>query len=268
VRLAARRWTILLLASALAGAGLSCASAKKPPKDKFVGMTAEQIYRIGLDQIEKKKYGKARSTLQAALGRPTSTQEVIAGVHLALADAYFHDGGLLNLAEALSRYTNFLTFYPKHERADYVQYQLGVCHLRQTLSADRDQTQTRKALDEFLKVSATYPNSPYVGPAETKANEARERLAEAEFRVGRYYHRTGAHQGAIDRFREILEKYPLYSRKDRLYLMLGRSLMALQRADEGRVYLEKLVAEYPRSRHALEARALLGIAQEGAEGGS
>lgn len=245
--------TVLLMAAVVAA---GCGE-KKAPRDRFAGMTADEIYQHALKQLENGKEGKARTTLQAALGRTTTTPELIAKVHLGLADAYFYDGGILNLAEALSRYTNFLTFYPNHERVDYVQYQIGLCHLKQVLSPDRDQTQTRRALDEFLKVRGQYPNSPFVAPAEEKANEARELLAESEFRVGQFYFRNEAYEGALDRFRLVLEKYPLYTKKPRLYLLLGRSLLQLDRQDEGRLYLQKLVAEFPDSDAAYEAAVLL-----------
>jgi len=234
-----------------------CGGEKKAPKDPFAGQTAEEIFQHAQRQMEKKNYSRARTTLQAALGRTTTTPDLIAKVHLALADAYFYDGGIINLAEALSRYTNFMTFYPNHERVDYAQYQVALCHLKQVLTPDRDQTQTRRALDEFLKLRGQFPNSQYVAPAEEKANEARELLAESEFRIGQYYFRNEAYEGAVDRFRLVLEQFPLYSKKPKLYLLLGRSLIGLDREEEGKLYLQKLIAEYPDSDAAYEAAVLL-----------
>lgn len=229
----------------------------KPPKDKYVGFSAIQVYDIAMKQMHKKSYATARETLQKVLGRPDATPELTTKVHLALADAYFFDGGVINLAEAQSRYTNFLTFYPNNERADYAQYQVGLCYLRQAASPDRDQDQTRKALNELSKVKTNYPSSDYVGPADEKADQAREILAEHEFRIGFFYFRRKSYNGSIPRFREVLDKYPNYSAKDRVYLLLGRSLMATSKEDEGRLYLQKLVTEFPESRYAGEARGLL-----------
>jgi len=229
----------------------------RTPRDKYAAFTTQQIYDIAVGQSRKKSYATARETLQKVLGRTDATPELIAKVHLALADAYFYDGGILNLAEAQSRYTNFLTFYPNHERADYAQYQLGLCYLKQAASPDRDQDQTRKALNALNKVKTSYPNSEYVGASDQKANEAREILAEHEFRIGRFYFRRRGYVGALERFRTVLGSYPNYSRKDQLYLLLGRSLLAVEKNDEGRLYLEKLVAEYPQSRYASQARDIL-----------
>ncbi len=252
-----RPGTIALIAAAVIMAAPACGGSKKPPKDKYAGVPAEQIYDIAARQIEKKSYSKARTTLQKVLGREDTTPELTAKVHLALADAYFHDGGVINLAEALSRYTNFLIFYPNHPRADYAQYQLGLCYLEQTLNPDRDQTQTRKALDELVKVERFYPNSEYVDEAYDKVNQARELLAEHDFRIAYFYFKDKSYKGAIDRFHDVLENYPRYSRKDKLYLTLGQSLLALERQDEARLYLQKLIVEFPDSPHASEARFML-----------
>ncbi|HET9481944.1 MAG TPA: outer membrane protein assembly factor BamD [Candidatus Polarisedimenticolia bacterium] len=265
-RLAGLLGMLLLLLGLGLGSGCAQQTAKAP-KDKFAGMTAEQIFAIAADQLESGKHARARDTLQKVLGRQDLAQDLVPRVHLALADAYFNDGGLLNLAEALSRYTNFLTFYPNHERADYAQYQIGICYLKQALNPDRDQGQTLKALAELKKVRSRFPNSEWIGPAAEKADEARERLAEHDFRIGYFYFRRKEYQGAVDRLRDVLEAYPGYSRKDRLYYVLGRSLMELNKPDEGRLYLEKLVAEFPGSRHAADARDLLARPLETARSG-
>lgn len=240
----------------------------KAPKDKYAGMTAKQIFDLAERRMKRRSWFTAREVLQKVLGRPDATPDLVAKVHLALADAYFYDGGVLNLAEALSRYTNFLTFYPNHDRADYAQYQLGLCYLKQAASPDRDQTQTRKALAELEKVGQNYPGSSYVAPADTQAAKARELIAEHDFRIGSFYHRRKAWAGAAKRLREVLEAYPDYSRKDRLYLMLGESLISLDKREEGRLYLEKLLAEFPSSRHAHEARDLLNAPIQTAGAGS
>lgn len=240
----------------------------KPPKDRYSKYTTQAIFDLAMKKLEHKSYLKARELLQKVLGRQDTTPDLIARVHMGIADAYFRDGGLLNLAEALSRYTNFLTFYPNDARADYAQYQLGLCYLRQAASPDRDQAQARKALEELTKIEAAYPNSEYVAAADKEASKARELLAEHDFRIGKFYFRRKAYTGAVQRLRDVLDAYPGYSRKDRLYLILGQSLIGLKKDEEGRLYLEKLVAEFPASRFAEDAREFLKRPVQTANGGS
>src|SRR5262245_52587032 len=93
------RLSALTIALLLAAAGLTACSKQPPnaPKDKYASLTAAQIYDIATRQMQKKNYATARDTLQKALGHSDATPDLIAKVHLALADAYFYDGGLLNL---------------------------------------------------------------------------------------------------------------------------------------------------------------------------
>ncbi len=235
----------------------ACAAKSQGSKDKFADMTGQQIYDAGIAAQKKGSWYKSRGIMQKALERSDTTPDLVARIHLALADSYFHDGGLVNLAEALSRYTNFLTFYPNHELIDYAQYQLGLCHLRQALNPDRDQGETRKAVEELDRVMRRYPDSEWIDEAEAKADEARQRIAEHDYRIGNFYFRQRSWSGSAERFRRLLEEFPRFSKKDRVYLQLGQSLLNLSRGDEAMLYLNRLVSEFPDSSHASEARRLI-----------
>ena len=229
----------------------------KVPKDRDAALTPQQLLEKGTSLSRRGHYYRARQILEKVLSRPNAGAELIAKANLAIADAYYYDGGVINVAEALSRYTSFLTFYPTHPSADYVQYQIGLCHLKQVLAPDRDQTTTRQALDAFVKVANDYTDSGYAKAAREKADECRERLGESEFRVGLFYMKRRGHFGAIERFRTILESYPRYSKRDQVYFQLATALRARGKVDEALLYLQKVVEEYPKSRWAAEAREIL-----------
>lgn len=242
----------------LLAAAVLCAGCKKGPNSRAErrerAMTAQQLFDKGMDYLQHRHYYRARTILDKALSKPGVTRELVADVNLALADAYFYDGGIINVAEALSRYTSFLTFYPAHPRADYAQYQLGLSYLKQALGPDKDQDTTRKALDELLKVVRDWPDSDWADKARVKIDEARERLAESEMRVGLFYLRRSAYPGAIDRFRKVLEDYPSYSRLDRAYFELADALRSSRKADEALLYFQKVVELFPQSRYVSRAQ--------------
>jgi outer membrane protein assembly factor BamD len=249
-----RIFTLAIALSLLAlGAAAGCASAKKKKAidPQAAVETAERL------MSSKKKYFKARLLLQDALGAGVSDKDLNARIQIDLADAYFHDGGTVNLAEALSRYTNFLAFNPLHPRADYAQYQVGECHFKQVYSPDKDQAETLKAIEEFRKVGALYPASPYVAKAEERVTDCQRQLAEHEVTVGRFYAHRKAHLAAIDRFKTVLDQFPAYKDKPRIYFYMAESLAGLERADEARAYLKLLLENYPDHRVIPEARELL-----------
>lgn len=244
----------LALLSLLAlGAHPGCASAGK---EKAVADPAA-LAREAEGLMAKKKYFRARFVLQQALEAGVSDKDLNARLQITLADSYFHDGGTLNLGEALSRYTNFLAFNPLHPRADYVQYQVGRCHFLQVYSADKDQAQTRKAIEEFRKVGALYPASAYVAQAEEEIRRATALLAEHEIEVGRFYGSRRAWLAAIDRYKIALDSYPSYPDKPRVYYLLAEALAGLGRAEEARAYLKLLLESYPEHEVIPTARDLL-----------
>lgn len=233
---------------------------------KARGTTAQQMYNDGKALLDRGKYFRARSILDRALSKPGVTREIVADVNLALADAYFYDGGIINVAEALSRYTSFLTFYPTHPRADYAQYQLGLAYLKQALGPEKDQDTTRKALDQLRKVARSHPNSEWADKAREQITVCRERLAKSELLVGVFYHKRKAYAGAIDRFKNLLEAYPGFSSRDQVFFELAESLKALRRADEAVIYFRKIIDEFPDSRYRGRAQsAVKEFSGDGAE---
>src|SRR4029450_9788165 len=99
-------------------------------------------------------------------------------VQLAIADAFYQDGGMVNFGEALNSYRNFLTYFPQHECADYVQYMIGMSMFKQVLAPDRDQSMTVKAIDELRKVETLHPKSRYASLARQAIDQCNNRLAE------------------------------------------------------------------------------------------
>jgi outer membrane protein assembly factor BamD len=65
---------------------------------------------------------------------------------LGIADTYLGEKSAESLVLADSEYREFLTYYPRHARADYAQYKLAMTYFQQMRGPDRDQTATREAL--------------------------------------------------------------------------------------------------------------------------
>ena len=253
-----RRPVIYLLALMLVLLLPACA-AKKP---RASAKPDKKLYEQAIKLMEKGNYFKARATLEEIVSSGNQDPELADEVQLAMADTYYGRRGLLNLTDAMSRYSTFLTFYPTHEKADYAQYRLAMCHLKQVYSPDRDQRETYTALAEFRKVLVLYPDSPYVDLAGEKINECLELLADHDYKVGMFYHRRAAYLGAVDRFLDILDHFPRYTHKDRIYYYLSESLVRTHRMEEADVYLRKLAETYPDSEFVKKADHLLVEIQE------
>lgn len=250
----ARRFVLAIVLASLA---TSCAGSRRDRMRENEAMTSQMAYAKATAELAERDLRKARQTLERIrFGAADRDLEPL--VKLALADATFYLGDDLSLIEARSKYLDFVTFYGDHPRAAYAQFQAGICSLRQVEDPSRDQTQTRIAIEDLREVERRYPASVYAAAARDKVDQARRNLAEHEYLVGRFYLRRKEFLAAAERFRTVLDRYPTYTEKDKVYFYLGTALVRGQSDAEGRIYLEKLVTDYPSAPYVEDARKILG----------
>jgi outer membrane protein assembly factor BamD len=179
---------------------------------------------------------------------------------LALAESYLKEGGTANYILAVAKYREFLTLYPSHPKSDYAQFQAAEAFFRQRNSADRDQTSTQKALEEYQRLLDIYPSSAYVEPARARIRECRQSLAQSEFMAGFFYQKTRqAWRAAILRYEGILADYPDYDRTDEVLFRSGECLGAAGRQAEALPYLSRLISDYPQSAFVQPAQRLMEL---------
>ncbi len=200
---------------------------------------------------------KARIFLDRIQYTPDNRTSLEPRVRLALADVAFYSGDEVSLIDARAKYVDFVTLYADHPRAPYSQLQAGVCSLRQVSHPMRDQNQTLLAMQDLREVERRYPASPLARAARGLLGTAEGNLAEHDYQVGRFYFKKKAYLAATDRFRSVLEAYPRYSGRESVYFYLGQALLRMNNDSEGRIYLDKLVTDYPRGEYVEEAKRLL-----------
>jgi outer membrane protein assembly factor BamD len=250
---------LLVLGLALpAGPAIREAAARGKKASKTASLPPEEVYQLALEKIAKKRYFAARAMLQETLPRiPPEDRELLPKVQLAIADAFYRDGGIVNYGEALNSYRNFITYFPQHEQAVYAQLMIGMSMFRQVLAPDRDQTMTLKAIDELRKVETLHPDSPYAKEARDVIDKCYDRLAEKERLVGRFYQRRKSWPAAIDRYRFVLDRYPRFNNMNRLLLDLGTCLLAVNRREEAQEVIERLAREDASGKLTREAQGRL-----------
>jgi outer membrane protein assembly factor BamD len=252
----ARWFPATLLAIVMVASLAPDARARK--KKEQAPPSPEQVYRLAVEKIRKKRYYAGRTMLQELLPRiPPDDRDLLPRVQLAIADAFFKDRGFLNYGEALNAYRNFLTYYPQHEEAAKAQFMVGMCLFQQSLSPDRDQTTTLKSIAEFRKLESLYPASALVPEARQRIREAEDRLAEHERLVGWFYQKRRGYLAAIDRYRTILRDYPHYSAMDRVLFDLGRCLLAVGNRPDAADAFDRLQRSAPEGKLSKKASELL-----------
>ena len=188
-----------------------------------------------------------------------------ADARLAIGDTYEGEGTLEASVLALDEYQDFLSLYPTHPRAGYAQYKVGLVHFAQMRRAERDQTSTLNAVLAFETFISLYPTDPLLSVVRERLRDARDRLSEHDFVVGRYYHRLKNYAGAISRFRQILDGDPAYTRRDEVYFYLAESLASTNQTTEAIPYFARLVDEFDASQYLEQAKSRIAELEGGQE---
>lgn len=235
-----------------------CAAKRRERKEKEAQfLTASSLYQSARVEFEKRNLRKARTLLEKIQFTGEDRQTLEPLVRLLLADSTFYLGDDLSLIEARSKYLDFVTLYGDHALAPYAQYQAGICSLRQAANPSRDQSDTAVAIADLRDVLRRFPESPFVPAARESLTRAETNLAEHEFLVGRFYLQKRKYRAAGERFRGLMEAYPHYEYREKLYFHMGKALLLGESVSEGKSWLDRLLADYPKSEYAKEAKALL-----------
>ena len=229
---------VLLLATACGASRSNTPPANTANPDRF-------LYERGQAALKEEKWLDAREYFRQVVDNyPQSPLRPDA--KLGVGDAYMGEKGAENFVLAANEFSEFLTFYPQNPRADYAQYRLAMSHFMQMRAADRDQTETREALQEFEAFFTRFPKSPLTPEVREKWREARDRLSEHNYRVGYHYYRIRWYPGAMDRFREVLKDDPEFTGRDKVYFYLADSIVQSdnKRTPEALPYFQRVLDEF------------------------
>jgi outer membrane protein assembly factor BamD len=239
--------------------GLSLAAAacgKKPLTTPVTGDADKVLFDRGLEALSAKKWFTAREYFrQLVEGYPQSPLR--AEAKLALGETYLNESTPQAYVLALNEFSEFLSFYPTHPKADVAQFKVAMTHYRQMSKPQRDQTETRAAAAEFEAFFERHPDSVLTEEARARYRETKDRLGESDYGVGLFYYRARWYPGAIDRFRALLAADPAYTYRDAVYFHLADSLAKMGRPAEALPYLDKLTTEFSQSEFLEPGRLLM-----------
>lgn len=212
------RLALPLAALLVLGGGLAC---RKPKTGIYAGETSDQLLDQGRTLLKQGKTSKARTALRYIESNMPGTK-AYPEAKLLLGDSFFFES-TPSYPEALVEYTGFLTYFPNDPRRDYALYQIALCRYAAIDSAERDQTETRGAIQAFSQLLSESPGSPYAQEAKDRVTQCWRRIAEHDLVVGIFYVNSYNYPGAQQRLTTLLETYPDYVDRERAYYYLGET---------------------------------------------
>jgi outer membrane protein assembly factor BamD len=197
----------LTLVAALAG------GCKSNPAELDTGRSPERIHRQATLDLANGNYPSAIQRLELLEARFPFTDPA-RQAQVDLMYAYYKNR---ETESAIDQADQFIRENPTHPRVDYAYYIRGLVHfeaganlVERIFKADLDKRppqEARMSFQSFQTLVQSYPKSPYAADARQRMVYLRNRLAQYELEVARYYMSRGAYVGALNRARNLVETY-------------------------------------------------------------
>ena len=230
---------------------VSCSNIEDHKKQAIE--TDVDIYKRALLLIEENDYKSALNEFEnLLLNYPFSDLAVKSEVTSAY--SLYEDN---QIQKAINKLNSFIEMNPTGELTIYAHYLLGMCYYIQTSQKGRDASLSLKAINYFQIIESKYPNSKYAKDAKLKILYLKNRLAENELAVGKFYLKKNASGSAIKRFKVILEKFQNTSVIPETLYRLSEALLITGLKEEAQKSIAILNYNFPKNEWASLSKSLL-----------
>ncbi len=158
--------------------------------------------------------------------------------------AYFKAG---KFAEAIATAKRYTTMHPGTKEAPLAHHIIAMSHFSEMRSPNRDQSSTRKALEEFKRLVERYPDSSYARSAPNKIRICEDSLAAHEMQVGHQYLKGGKLLAAKNRFEVVAREFQTTAHVEEALMRLVEINLALGIVHEAQTAAAVLGHNFPNS---------------------
>ncbi|MGI9405900.1 MAG: outer membrane protein assembly factor BamD [Hyphomicrobiaceae bacterium] len=214
---------------------------------------ADELYNRADNLLSRGKYGGAAKRFEDVDREHPYSPYARRALALA-AYAYYKDG---NYAEAIKAGRRYTTLHSGTKDAALAHHVIAMSYFDQISDPKRDQSKTKRALNELNILIRRYPDSEYAKQARNRVRITRDILAASEMNVGRYYMREGNQLAAINRFKTVVTKFQTTAHVEEALARLTESYMALGIRNEAQTAAAVLGHNFPNSQWYKDSYALL-----------
>ena len=204
------------------------------------------LFERAMHDLDKNRFTVARLDLQTLINTYPDS-EYLQQAKYALAESFYRENSSASLSQAEAEFKDYITFFPASNLAPDAQLKIALTHVRRIERPDRDRTQAILAETELKNMIENYPDSPLLDEAKEKLRGVQEVLAEGVDKIANYYYLRKSYPAAIGRYKEVLTKYPDYSRMPDMLYYLAESLHEANNDPEAAIYYARIVTDHPLS---------------------
>ena len=165
-------------------------------------------------------------------------------------------------AEAVQSFSSFVRYNASHAEVPYARFRIAEAHFEQIPtdwllvppSYERDLGSAQDALRYLRRFILDYPEDEHVEQALEMARRSLFVLAGHELYAGQYYLRRGSPEAAVMRLEALIERYEGSEHDAQAWLSLGLAYAELDAPRRARVAFETVIARWPGTELAAEAR--------------
>ncbi|MDB5036366.1 MAG: uptake lipoprotein [Chlorobi bacterium] len=167
-------------------------------------ITSEDRFKRGMTALADKDYEKAETEFNTiVLQDPASDYADDAQFYLA--ESYFGDE---NYKLAAFNYNRLRTSFPNSPFTKMALYRSGEAYYQSSLSYDRDQRESKYAIDVYNGFAQIYPSDSLTELAKGRVKELRGKLAKRDFMTADLYMKMEDYKAAVIYFDRVIELYP------------------------------------------------------------
>ncbi len=243
--------SILILLSA-------CGKSKEKVRNDNVAAPGrdKELYEEASEALRKGRYDESRLKYNVVVSTYPDS-EYLSLSKLAIADAFYLEGGSSNLEQAIVQYRDFVQYFPTHPKACDVYLKIAEAYMQQMGAYNRDVSKARLARAQLRSAKAKCGTNPSMEQVTYNLKQVEQNLALHEDDIAKTYMTRRAYKAAEGRFREIVDNYPSFTFMDSALYMLGVTLIEQEQPDEASQYFSKVVSEYSTSEFAGDAKEFL-----------
>jgi outer membrane protein assembly factor BamD len=226
---------------------VACSASEKRPEE----LTEREYYEQAREAMNDNNFLIASERLQQLESRyPFGEYAEQAQLELIYTQHMMAD-----MESALASAERFIRLHPLHNQVDYAYYMRGLSVYELGFSfverytpseqARRDPTPLRDAFNHFDEQIRRYPNSQYNEDAQKRMIFLRDRLAQYEIGVGRFYMKRHAYLAAAQRGERVMLNFQGTSVVDDALALQVEAYALLKQDFESQQALALLKANYP-----------------------
>ncbi|MBX9684572.1 MAG: outer membrane protein assembly factor BamD [Hyphomicrobium sp.] len=180
---------------------------------------------------------------------PEARRAIVMGAY-----AYYRAG---KAPEAIASAERYVALHPGTKEAPLAHHIIASAYFDQIKGPNRDQTPTRKALEQLKTLKTRYPDSEYSANADNRIRIAEDSLAASEMEVGRYYLERKNYVAAINRFKTVVSDYQTTAHVEEALARLTECYLSLGITKEAQNAAAVLGHNFPESKWYKDSYALL-----------